>query len=627
MTLTRNIVTDYGCPVNGTSDCRPAFLAFKADAQGLDAVLTVPAHTYNFKVNAGSNEDNFIFKGIPSLIVDMTGATVTDDAGAGGFTLGGSGLDFTVHNSPRVASARAGDTFVTCLNPTDALLFPVGRGALLTSYDLQGQWQSGMGAPPNAHNFDFVVVSATDGATGRVDFVTTPLKYTHLSTLPNYSQGATNGPDQGGPATLYVLDPSWNCAHDYRGGTINWNAAQAINANGESIIFRSITCIGTFGPIPSQNLLMRYIDCDLSGISLTEADKLTGTVSLEGSTKFNQLSFQSSSIDLLSIGAGVTITSLNGTPKRVNASNATIGTLLLGPIYGRADAALFDTCDIGAVTLPGAQLEQGTGAVGVNIAWTMSGGIITVPNTHGANPWAVPGTWLTFQGASESELRVLVLDVTQDVTNTYVRTTQPAGWPSVPLGSGGKILLQVHPSPIATFINCTGGAEVVDWSQAGAQGKPLLSYTKRGYATKAGGPAGYTILPNNVPLVGARAWGNVSTVKINVETAYAGAQGTATLFPIGGTHYPTIAPDSTSTDYLPSIDLRTAGLRTITPQGATSLGADANLTLPNALSWFTGLLAPQVVVDLSDSLAAVTIEVTTDQGFARMVTPLRFRLH
>lgn len=51
MTLVKNIVTDYACPVDGTTDSRPAFLAFKADAQGQNAILTIPAHTYTLPGN------------------------------------------------------------------------------------------------------------------------------------------------------------------------------------------------------------------------------------------------------------------------------------------------------------------------------------------------------------------------------------------------------------------------------------------------------------------------------------------------------------------------------------------------------------------------------------------------
>jgi hypothetical protein len=118
MTITANIVNDYSCPTDGTSDCRAAFLAFKADAQGLDADLTVPAHTYQFLTNTGSNDGYYLFEGIKSLVVHATGATFSDGgfSSGAGFFFGTRGQSDDRTHHARIATAQAGASTLTVID-------------------------------------------------------------------------------------------------------------------------------------------------------------------------------------------------------------------------------------------------------------------------------------------------------------------------------------------------------------------------------------------------------------------------------------------------------------------------------------------------------------------------------
>ncbi len=320
--------------------------------------------------------------------------------------------------------------------------------------------------------------------------------------------------------------------------------------------------------------------------------------------------FQSSSTDLLYLTGTTNVTNLNGTPKKVIAdSGVTIGTLKMGTVfYGRTDEVVFSGCTINAVTLPGGQVEQGTGAVGVNVAWTMVSGLITVPNTHGANPWAIPGTWCFWSGQYDNETSFQILSVTQDVTNTYIQTSMSGGFPSVPLTSG-KLFIRVHPAPVATFTNVTGCEDVLDFSRNTA-GRPLGSYSRRTYTKTLTGIA----TPYYV-------WGNIQLVGFNVTQAFAGTQNPLTLHGFASSdNSKTIGPPTSYTvaDYGPIINLRILGNRVITPSSVTGTqSGDSALALPTAtINWLPNVIAPAVSSDVHADASnfSVTIEIMTDQG-------------
>src|SRR5262249_2068458 len=156
----------------------------------------------------------------------------------------------------------------------------------------------------------------------------------------------------------------------------------------------------------------------------------------------------------------------------------------------------------------------GPNDAGVNNTYTMSNGIITVPNTVGALRWAVPGNNLMWQGAYSSEKAFTIVDVSQDASNTYVKTSLTGGFPTVPPTSDGRLFIMVHPAPKFTCSNCTGSPDALDLSQAPG-GAPIYSYSKRTYTG-----ANLLPYPNNPQTM--YLWGTVSSVKLTVDNPYSG---------------------------------------------------------------------------------------------------------
>ena len=601
MAITKDIVADYGCPTNGTSDCRAAFLAFRAEAQGETATLNIPAGSYNFTFNSGSNDGYLLFKGIPDLTVNMTGATFLDDGGTSGagYSIGSGSMTGTAGNFARVDSVNPGARSVKCKTVGDATNFTVGEKLLLSGLDLQGLWTSSYGFPPNHHFFEWLEVESVNGTTGIVTFFD-PVLGTYLDTWPHYGPGEF--PDQGGPATIYKMGDGWDCSLKFNGGSIT-GTTTGVNCAGREVIFTDHIQAG-FGINPSQNQTMRFID---STLGFVEVDKLIGTLSYEGNTTTGQVHIQSSSVDLLHITGETYVSFLNGTPKRLIADpGTTIDALRVYCTYGRTDEIYCDGVTINSINMPGGSLYKGPSDVGINIAYPMSNGVITIPNTDNAQNWVVPGSYCYWSASSDTETSFQILGVTQDATNIYVQTSMTGGFPSVPL-TGGKLYLTVHPAPRATFINCTGCAEVEDWSQFGTV--PFASCSRRTY--------------NKTTLTGAASLnyvaGNIRSIKFDVTQAFAGTQDPLTLH--GGGQFDNMAaigppPTYTVDSYAPLINMRVPGTRTITRAGVTGQqSGDSNLSLPNSTNWLTGGSASWLSHNVSadPSNFSVTVEIITDQ--------------
>jgi hypothetical protein len=592
-TIAKNIVSDFRAKCNGVANDTPSFVAFNAWArrQTLPITLTIPSGSVCML-------NSSFAKGIKKLLVLGYGATIKENNAAGnGFFLGGRGVFQDNRHSSRLATVAAGTAKVTLLAPGESSRFTVGGWALIAGFDLQGY-----GYPPNPHFFEYVQITAINPAIGEITFAA-PLKNGYKSTWPLNWSGSALEADQGGPATLYALDPTWDTEVEYRGLTIARPEAQTY-ANGRSITYRDVTFTGQFCGVPTQNLVWQAIDTDMSDCFM-EADKLVGTIVLDGVT-IRSIVFQSSSIDLLSMTRSAVTVSLNGTPKRALISDSTIRTLKPGAIaYGRSDEVVCTNCIISDI-IPGGVLEKGDPEIGVNNAYSMSNGIIMVPHSLGAVRWAVPGTNLFWSGRYQTEGSFSIVDVTQDVDNTYVQTTLSSGFPPVPLYDG-KLNILVHPAPKFTCTNCRGSAVAVDLSQAPA-GAPLYSYSKRTYT----GGTSWTSAPT------FEIWGAVSSVKFNVAKPYTGVLGTLLLNAFGQfNNYPTIKADSSVFTYGPIINLKAASERVVTPSEVTGTQTgDNGLGVPEPV-WFTGTTSPSISSDVSQEASSVwpniTIEITTDQ--------------
>lgn len=241
----------------------------------------------------------------------------------------------------------------------------------------------------------------------------------------------------------------------------------------------------------------------------------------------------------------------------------------------------------------------------------------------GAARWAVPGMYGFFSGSMGKSKPFKVLGVTQDSNYSYVQTDQPGGWPTtlVPTsgGSGNMNITTSAQSVKAT--NLSGASpynEQLSWPLA--YNKPIGSYFKKTYTAADSG--------------GTPVTGQLVYVKINVTKAYSGAD--ANLFALCNAfnNLPTNR-DGVSTGLGWSVDVKTTGLRTITPSNTvtnpTRLGADGTLLVPtwtnclwlNGTSGFylansTGGGAQRNTAVLAEDPSVwpeVTVEILTDQGF------------
>jgi hypothetical protein len=606
--VVKNIKADFGAIGDGAADDSRSFADFNAWAKQWQQTnnglieLDIPSGSICY-LNNGTAA--WWAMGIKKLRVVGYGATLKAGP-SGGFFLGGRGEVQDSNHSARTATVHAGDNSVTLLVSSKASLFAAGNYALITGFDLQGLWHAPYGYPSNAHFFEYAKVASVNPATGVVTF-DAPLKNTYLSTWPSYNSGSAWEVDNGGPATLYALDPSWDIEAEYDGLTIA-QAGQTY-ANGRSITYRDVTFTGGAGGIPTQNKVWRMINGHMDSCWM-EVDKLVDSVVMTGTT-IKAIDFQSSSINTFTMDSSTVTTRITGTPKKAVISRSNLTAFWPGTYaYGRTDEVTCSNCAIQEFK-PLGVLEKGPGDSGINISSSMSNGIIAIPNTSGSQRWAVPGTRAFFSGAMAPIVPFTILDVTQDASKTYVHTDLSGSWPPTALWYQGKSLsVRDHPAPKFTCVNCTGCPEVVSLSLAPA-GAPLCSYWKRTYAGNFGG-SGYSI------------WGRLVSIKINVTKPYTGSKATLNLEALGQFGTFVLNPDFSQSRPDPTINMKIAGERVITPAAMTGKQSGDSLTAswgtPAWVSWnvwFTqaGVFLPDLSADDPTTWPSVTIEIITDQGF------------
>lgn len=603
MPITKNIVSDYSCPTDGTSDCRAAFISFKTEMQAAadQVILTVPAGTYQFHANGGAAANSFLFDGIPDLIVEGTGATFADNGGTGNFRMGTTGLSQNNTSHANIESVEAGATAVTLLTASQHSRFAVGRWVMISALDLQGE-----GFPPNHHWFEFVEISAIDTVNGVITF-STPLVGSYSADCPNYSAGGASTIYQGGPATIYALTAGWDASLEFRGLTLTQPSNQILSA-GRSVKFKSVTVTEVLGLIPSLNQTWTLEDCDLSA-ARPECDKLISNMIVDN-TSVERLTFQSSSIDHLHVTGGSIIGEMFGSPKRMTIDSACdIGTLRPGALsYGSSESFECEDSVVDALLHTGGITDKGgMGTTGVNNVYTMENGVIRAPLSPAVpTAWAVPGTRCFFGGQFDNEgIPFDVLSVTKDATHNLITTSLKGGFPTLPL-TAGALWIVVHPAPLCRFVNCTGDVDVVDLSQVDARDKALYEYTKKSYT-------GNTLV---TPAAHSVLWGTLVRANIVVSQAYTGTQGTLTLNLFGQFRAVAIEKTGLVTNWNPTINLKQAGTRVITPSSVTGAQAGDSLSAPGPI-WFAGQQTPRCSADISGENAAlwpiVSIEVFTTQ--------------
>lgn len=593
-------------------------------ASSFDPGCATPT-TYGFDCTWNSGRWS---KGIKKLLMNFSGSSVT----AGGsviFFLGAAdgvchrGISSSNGCSARTANASIGATSVTLLNTSLCSRFTVGNYVAMTGYDMQGLYlpSAGYGYPPNPAFYDYAIVTSTASCAGSgVINLDRALTNDYKSTWPLNCPGSAFEADCGGPATLYALPFWWNVEAEYRGGTFN-NGSQQTNDQGRKITHRNITWTGGISCTYPTQTIDWMVDGGNWSVCKVENDKIVVNATYQNLSSIAEIKSQSMSPRNFGV-SNSTVVSLLGTSRNTIISNTTLGSndVRVGTLsFGRADSFNCTNCpNTGTFTHEGAN-ESGTvsagtwgisGQGGGPYSATMSAGVITIPVAHGAVTWAVPGTNFTWSYSTASSVYVYqVTDVTQDPTNQYV-TTNCVGAATV-CGSGGGLPvasgtlgIRAHPSPKFNCTNCTG-TRVWSALSNGPTDAPLFSYQK--FTADVSWPtaanAAYTF----------QSWGKLTSMVATVNTPYAGG-GTLNFKPTGQFVYTVYSNAGVSGSYVPSIDLKTSGTRTITSGGCTGCGgADASTSYAFNPQWMSGSMAG-VISSQPAWAGTIDITVTTDQG-------------
>ncbi|MBK3665339.1 hypothetical protein JJE66_29420 [Bradyrhizobium diazoefficiens] len=664
---------DFHAICDGKTDAAPAFAAFNKWAVTQTALvqLTIPSGSVcAFTTNAGL----WWAKGIKNLLVVGYGATITNNGASNpAFFLGGRGQIADNLHSARLATVAAGSSKVQLLTPKQASAFTVGSYALITGFDLQGIWQAPYGYPSNPHWFEYVKVTSVDASAGTVTFAA-PLKNTYKSTWPNYNSGSQFEVDAGGPATLYALDPSWDTQVEYRGLTISQEKFQTY-AVGRSVTYRDVKFTGYNCGVPTQNYLWQAINTDMSTCNM-EVDKLITSMVLNGVT-INQLKFQSSSTDLVTISSSIIKTQMTGTPKKAVISDTKIADFRPGAFaYGRTDEVICTNCVISSFS-PAGVFESGFGSNPVQISYAMSNGVITFPNGT-----AVLGA--TNNGVGK--VRLTVVSTAGFASNDRVNVSSIGG--TYEANGGNKLILVIDSThidlPEVSFVNAyrSGGViglyaprwavpgtnllwvgahgtgpifKVLDVTQdqnftyiktdfpgsfpayAGAKlairvhPAPKFTCSNCSGSTDAldlsNAPAGaplysyskrtYSALTGTTPAPRVPLWGPLKSAKFNVTTPYSGT-GSLQFQLSQFNNWPMMSSQTTIANFGPGINMAVAGERTVTLTGVTGMQSlDKIGVAPNPGTLLGPSNSGPTFSAATQSSAQITVELMTDQRISQ----------
>ncbi|HYD66180.1 hypothetical protein [Azospirillum sp.] len=508
-------------------------------------------------------------------------------------------------------------------------LTPVGSKVMMTGYVLQAYWAGPYGFPSNNHWFEFKTVASTNSGTHQVCF-DTPLANSYKAAWPQYNTGNLFEVDPGGPATLYALDPLWEQTAVFKDFTLDIPGQTYFN--GRSVTFENIKMAGVNCVAPTQNETHNWINVDASTCTI-ETDKLVGKWNITGGL-VGRVHVQSSSMDEINL-SGTSIRSWQGSPKKLTLTNSPIscpGCISTDAIfkigtdsYGASDETICTNC---SVSSPGVVTRAGDTAPAT--LWTMSGGVITIPNAISTGAvgafetqtrYIVPGKYMFWAGSggggttAQAGRSFKVVDVTQDLVNTYVQTSEAGGFPTGAWTTNG-LGVTPHPAPKLTITNPTGVNSITLFGGCAAQ-SPMFSCANLTYT---GGAAGTTV-STNVPTM----WGELDTFTFTNNVPYTNTGSlnwSITQFgQIKMLRTDNVQVDfgtATSSGGMINMKLPASaggGTRTLTPSGATGTQVGDTLTAPSAGAVFGGFnAAPIFSANTPSDSPQVTVTLRTNQN-------------
>ena len=588
-----NLITGISVGV-GATQCvtTPNLPACNGGASGADdaaftdfnswAVSWQGSHTglIGLAINAGKNcsvDNNIppVLINIKNVVVSAYGATLSGDY----HHLGQVGQLQDDQHSTRLFTAHAGDTSIT-VNPSSASqpagcstnvtctgLFSVNGWAMIAGFDSQ----TGIGFPSNPAFFQYIQITAINSSTGVITFLP-PLAHDYLSTWPNFNKGGGPAvPDDGGPATLYAFDPSWNSITEWRGITLASSAP--IDLVGRDTTFRDVTIVpgaSNFCYNPTMSSAVQIFNSVMdSGTCAMEFDKMVQNANFDKLT-IHQIGIQSGNNNLAFNNS--TTVQILGSTANFSMNNSTITTELRpGPTtYGRANTLIASNSVInqvaeqvngtfGAIKYPGSLSEGFNNIAGA----TMIGGVISIPVSYilaneGSLGWATPGNNLCWgdAGASYSCVQPFqITDVSQSGSNILITTSLAGTYPTWAGQSG--LFVQVWPVTSVKFTNVSGtSGEAAMLSLPDCFGLPLYTCYEANYTSASSASTFYWGM-----------FGTISKLEYNVTTVYNGAIGTATVASEPSIHHNGVNTSLATVGYTPVVNLKVLGDRTLDATG------------------------------------------------------------
>lgn len=378
------------------------------------------------------------------------------------------GIDFPaatvggIRQQALLQTVSAGVSTVTLVTAADSSLFTVGQRVGITGLGLQN-----FGAPPNAQWAEFKLITAINGGTGVVT-LDSPLTNSYSSQWPQLDIGSSVTQDLGGPATMYLMDQTWDTNPTLFGLTITGGGQT--NIIGRNIVVQDVNFLGTdsnvsvFAPSAFKNAWFFYVSAFTS-----EVDKSWESAVLYRYSSQNNLSVQSAGGRLSLIGSS--IGALSGTTRDTVILNSTMGSLRVGPTCcGQTNSLLLDGVKF---TSAAAEFKHGTIS-----AYSFSLGTLTVAKASPEYQASV-GVWVPghkyFMGDT-------------DGSNTCSPANTFTAIDVVDAGANVSIVTDIVSIPVANICNSNSRPP-----------STFGSYQTMALTQKFSGPANLLSLPEMLP--------------------------------------------------------------------------------------------------------------------------------
>ena len=562
--------TSFGAVGDGATDNSGAWNAFNTFARaestaGRGVNLVIPPGTYNYD---GSLCNNY-FYGIKKLHVIGYGAVIqnTYDRNIHGANSAFewalsppcqvnlfSSTDPSNIIGPLIQTTAIGDTTVTLLTPSKISQFAVGDWVMVSSLDIQY-----FGFPPSCDNLDFVQITAINAGTGVLTF-STGLMCAHRS---DFADGANTVPC--GKARVWQLSSivTWDIDHVYEGIEVRIapnTDLSYLNMAGKS--WKAVNCILP-GASPSVAKTVEIRGGVLVGGN--EPDKLVQNFTIDGTWIKSGISFQSSSIDCVSIrGSRIDSFLETGQTKQTLVQNCSVFGFtegVAGP-YGTARGLTLENCIIHQMPLAGLLPTQ---TITFDSNTTYANGVFRILPAGDQSKWTVTlGSMVNLchaNGFSGSIGTGIVTKISDEpgTQNLLVKTTLP--YATLPSWVAGLALCR-HTN--FSVHNCSGCDQIINHNKLTAEGLNLWGNFELLF-TGASNRDIFDLPPDCI--------GNLISVTADVTQAYPAGGGGSLQLGFGTFDATTMAPPNLP--YNINIDLSIVGKRVFTQTALTGkAGAD-----------------------------------------------------